>query len=416
MSLGAKLGTIPVARPFFGTEEEQALIAALRSGWVSQGPRVAEFEQRFAEYAGAGHAVAVSSCTTALHLAMITARVGEGDEVLCPSLSFIATANCIRYVGARPIFVDIDPVTYNLDPNRVEDAITPRTRAILAVHQAGMPACMTELAEISERRGLVLLEDAACAIGSEYLGQKIGRPHSLMACFSFHPRKILSTGEGGMITINDGTLAARMRRLRQHGMSTSDLARHSASRVMVESYDEVGYNYRMTDLQAAIGLEQLRRLDSMLERRRYLAGRYTIGLKEIGWLLPPQEPAGHRHNFQSYMTRLTPDSPVNRDELMQILLDAGISSRRGIMASHQEIPYTEAQWYRRLPETERAARETLILPLFHQMTEAEQDYVLERIRTLRSEHRSQLPGLPGLIPRADSSKHHVQHDRIEPTR
>src|SRR5437763_14992861 len=173
--------TIPVARPYFGTEEEQALVAALKSGWVSQGPKVAAFEQKFAEYIGAKYAVALSSCTTALHLTMLTSGIGEGDEVLCPSLSFIATANCIRYAGAQPVFVDIDPVTYNLDPNRVEEAITPRTRAIMAVHQVGLPAAMKELADIAGRHGLILLEDAACAIGSEYFGEKIGWPHSRLA-------------------------------------------------------------------------------------------------------------------------------------------------------------------------------------------------------------------------------------------
>ncbi len=372
--------TIPVAKPFFGVEEEQALLRALRSGWVSQGPRVAEFEQRFAEYVGAEHAVALSSCTTALHLAMVGAGVRQGDEVLCPSLSFIATANCIRYVGAEPVFVDIDPLTYNLDPNRVEEAITDRTRAILAVHQIGLPAPMKELAEIAGRRGLVLIEDAACAIGSEYFGEKIGRPRSLMACFSFHPRKILSTGEGGMITTNDGALTTRLRRLRQHGMTTSDLARHGATKVTFESYDEVGFNYRMTDLQAAIGLEQLRRLDEMLERRRYLASRYTTALRKIGWLQSPHEPDGYRHNFQSYMARVTHDAPLQRDDLMQALLDQGISTRRGIMASHREAPYADKEWSQQLPETERATAETIILPLFHQMTEQEQDYVIDCIR------------------------------------
>jgi len=374
--------TIPVAKPFFGLEEEQALLAALRSGWVSQGPRVAEFEKRFAEYVGANHAVAVSSCTTALHLAMLASGIKEGDEVLCPSLSFIATANCIRYVGAEPVFVDIDPLTYNVDPNRVEEAITSRTRAILVVHQIGLAAPMKELAEIATRRGLVLIEDAACAIGSEYFGEKIGRPHSLMGCFSFHPRKILSTGEGGMITTNDGALATRLRRLRQHGMTTSDLARHGASKVTFESYDEVGYNYRMTDLQAAIGLEQLRRLDDMLERRRYLASRYTSALHKIGWLQAPHEPSGYRHNFQSYMARLAPDAPMHRDDVMQTLLDQGISTRRGIMASHSEAPYADKDWSSRLPETERATRETIILPLFHQMTEQDQDYVIECLQTI----------------------------------
>jgi perosamine synthetase len=378
MSTIAKVARmIPVAKPFFGAEEEQALVAALRTGWVSQGPRVAEFEQCFAKYVGAEYAVAVSSCTTALHLAMVAAGINAGDEVLCPSLSFIATANCIRYVGAQPMFVDIDPLTYNLDPNLVEAAITSRTRAILAVHQVGLPAPMKELAEIAERHGLVLIEDAACAIGAVFCGQKIGRPHSLMACFSFHPRKILSTGEGGMITTHDGTLATRLRRLRQHGMTTSDLARHGATTVTFESYDELGYNYRMTDLQAAIGLEQLRRLDDMLQRRRYLASRYSAALRSSGWLQPPHEPAGCLHNFQSYMARLTPQSPLHRDELMQLLLDQGISTRRGIMASHQEAAYCDKDWSRRLPETERAASETIILPLFHQMTEEDQDYVIE---------------------------------------
>src|SRR5579884_2308623 len=185
---------IPVARPSMGSAEEAAVLAVLRSGWISQGPKVAEFEREFAAYVGAPYAVALSSCTTALHLAMVVAGVGEGDEVLCPSLSFIATANAIRYVGATPVFVDIDPLTYNLDVQRVEEAITPRTRAILAVHQVGLPADLNQLSEIANRRGIILIEDAACAIGSEYFGEKIGKPHSLMACFSFHPRKILSTG------------------------------------------------------------------------------------------------------------------------------------------------------------------------------------------------------------------------------
>jgi len=373
---------IPVARPYFGQEEEQAVLEALRSGWVSQGPKVAEFEKRFAEYVGTKHAIAVSSCTTALHLAMVVSGVKEGDEVLCPSFSFIATANCIRYVGARPVFVDIDPATYNLDPNRIEDAITPRTRAILVVHQIGLPAAMDEINAIAARKGLLVIEDAACAIGSEYRGQRIGRPHSLLSCFSFHPRKILSTGEGGMITTNDEQMAARLRTLRQHAMTVSDLARHSSSKVMIESYAEVGYNYRMTDLQAALGLVQLQRLDGFIARRRMLAERYTRALLPLGWLLPPHEPSECRHNFQSYSARVATGAPVSRDELMQKMLDRGISTRRGIMASHREPPYAGENWDARLPETNRATDESIILPLFHQMTEEEQDYVLDSIREI----------------------------------
>lgn len=374
--------SIPIARPFVGQEEEQAVLQVLRSGWLSQGPRVAEFEKQFAQYVGAQHAIAVSSCTTALHLAFIGAGIGPGHEVLCPSLSFIATANSIRYVGAEPVFVDIDPLTYNLDPDKMEAAITPRTRAILAVHQMGLPAAMDEINEIARRRNLLVIEDAACAIGSVYQRKRIGAPHAWMACFSFHPRKILTTGEGGMITTNDDKLAQRLRPLRQHAMTVSDVARHSAKRVVLESYDEVGYNFRMTDLQAAIGLVQLGRVEGFIERRRAFAARYTEELSKIGWLTPPCEPAGHRHNFQAYMVRLAKDAPVSRDHLMQALLDCGISTRRGIMASHREAPYRSARWDNGLPETNKATDECIILPLFHQMTDSEQEFVIDSIREI----------------------------------
>jgi perosamine synthetase len=374
--------TIPVARPSFGMAEEAAVLEVLRSGWVSQGPRVAQFEREFADYVGAPCAVAVSSCTTALHLALLAAGVEPGDEVLCPSLSFIATANSIVYAGARPVFVDIDLATYNIDPACIERAITPRTKAILVVHQIGLPAALAEIADIAKRHNLVVVEDAACAIGATYGGQRIGLPHTPIACFSFHPRKILAAGEGGMITTADQDLAARMRRLRQHGMSVSDLARHSASKVMIESYDEIGYNYRMTDLQAAIGLVQLQRLDGMLERRSELAHRYSERLSALPWLVVPFEPAGSTHNFQSYMVRLTEDAPITRDDLMQRLLDRDISSRRGIMATHRELPYRDAKWEQLLPVTNLVADTTIVLPLFHEMTDEEQDYVIENIQNL----------------------------------
>jgi perosamine synthetase len=374
--------TIPVARPFFGPEEEEAVAEVLRSGWVSQGPRVAAFEERFAAYVGAEHAIAVSSCTTALHLALVASSLGTGDEVLCPSLSFIATANAIAYVGARPVFIDIDPETYNLNPGRIAEAMTPRTRAILVVHQVGLPAALDDILAIANRHGLLVLEDAACAVGAEYRGQRIGAPHTRLACFSFHPRKILVTGEGGMITTGDARLAARLRRLRQHGMSTSDLARHSASAVIFETYDELGYNYRMTDLQATVGLVQLGRLPDFLTRRRYLAARYSERLARLGWLLVPKEPEGCRHTFQSYVVRLAPGAPITRDALMQGLLQRGISTRRGIMAIHREAPYQDPCWAERLPETEATTQQTIILPLFHQMTEDEQDYVIECIEQL----------------------------------
>lgn len=367
--------SVPVARPSFGALEESAVVEVLRSGWVAQGPKVAEFERAFAAYVGAAQAVAVSSCTTALHLGLVAAGVKAGDEVLCPSLSFIATANCIVYAGATPVFVDVDPATYNLDPGCIEAAITPRTKAILVVHQIGLPAPLDEICAIAERHGLVMIEDAACAIGAEYMGARIGLPYSRMACFSFHPRKVLTTGEGGMITTSDEDVASRLRQLRQHAMSVSDLARHSSSKVVTESYNEIGYNYRMTDLQAAIGLVQLQRLDDMLARRRELALRYSERLASLSWLVLPQEPTGHRHNFQSYMVRLRSDAPVNRDQLMQEFLNRGVSSRRGIMAIHREEPYRHAKWHGRLSATDLVTDTTLILPLFYEMTDDEQNYV-----------------------------------------
>jgi perosamine synthetase len=370
---------IPVARPYVGAEEEEAVVQVLRSGWLSQGQRVAEFEREFAQYVGAKHAVAVSSCTTALHLGFVAAGIGSGDEVLCPSLSFIATANSIRYVGATPVFVDIDPVTFNLDPGRIEEAITPRTRAILVVHQIGLPAALAEITEIANRRNLLVIEDAACAIGSSYRGQRIGMPHSFLACFSFHPRKILTTGEGGMVTTSDEKVATRIRHLRQHAMNTSDLTRHQSQKVVLESYDEVGYNFRMTDMQAAVGLVQLRRVDAFIARRRALAQRYSESLQGLSWLIPPSEPQGTRHNFQSYMARLTKGAPVSRDELMQRLLDRGISTRRGIMATHREPPYRDQRWDQALPQTNAVTEECIILPLFHNMTELEQDLVIASI-------------------------------------
>jgi perosamine synthetase len=372
--------TIPVARPYIGEDEEGAVLEVLRSGWITQGPRVAEFEKRFSQYIGCEHAVAVSSCTTALHLALLAQGIGPGDEVICPSMSFIATANSIAYTGAKPVFGDIDPNTFNLDPTEIAKLITPRTKAILVVHQIGLPAEMKTLLAVAAEHNLAVIEDAACAIGSEYEGELIGRPLGTMACFSFHPRKILTTGEGGMITTSDGNLADRLRRLRQHAMSLSDVARHNSKTIATETYDEVGYNFRMTDMQAAIGMVQLGRLPDFLQRRRELAARYTEGLKDIAWLQTPVVPANCRHNYQSYMVRLLAGSVVTRDAIMQELLEKGISTRRAIMAIHRELPYKDVPCD--LPQTNLITDTAFILPLFHQMTDAEQEYVLEAIHAI----------------------------------
>ncbi len=380
----APVRSIPVARPYVGPQEEDAVAAVLRSGWLTQGSRVAEFESQFARCVNAEHAVAVSSCTAALHLALVSLFIGPGDEIICPSLSFIATANAIVHAGATPVFVDIERDTYNLDPERIESAVTRRTRAILVAHQVGLPAALEEILAVASRYGLPVIEDAACAIGSEYKGSRVGAPHGALACFSFHPRKVLTTGEGGMITTSDAKIAARLRRLRQHAMTIADSARHGARKVITESYDEVGYNYRMADLPAAVGLVQLGRLDELLARRRYLATRYSNALTSLGWLSAPREPAERRHNFQSYMARLNRAAPLGRDGLMQAMLDRGIATRRGVMAIHRERPYRDPRWDKLLPETIAAAEETIILPLFHQMTEEDQDYVIESLRKAAS--------------------------------
>ena len=376
-------GMIPVARPCLGVEEEHAVLEVLRSGWITQGPQVAAFEQKFADYIGCAHAIAVSSCTTALHLALLTIGVGPGDEVICPSLSFIATANAIAYTGATPIFCDIDPDTFNLDPNRLGEVISPRTKAILVVHQIGLAAAMTPLLAFAARNGLAVIEDAACAIGSEYNGELIGKPLGVMACFSFHPRKILTTGEGGMITTDDANYAATLRRIRQHAMSLSDVARHNAKKIACETYDEVGFNFRMTDMQAAIGVTQLDRLAGFLEQRRQLAARYTEALRNLPWMKTPKIPAECRPNYQSYMVRLQGEHATQRDTIMQHLLERQISTRRGIMAIHRERPYQARRWEENLPVTNLVAETGLILPLFHQMTSSEQEYVIDTLQTFR---------------------------------
>jgi len=366
---------IPVIRPLLGAEEVAAVAEAISSGWIAQGPRVAEFETAFARAIGAGHAVAVSSCTAGLHLAMVAAGVSAGDEVVVPSLSFIATANAARYVGAQAVFADVDPATLNLTPALVEPLLTDRTRAVILVDQAGVPADLDAMRALCEPRGITVVEDAACAAGATYHGRPVGAEAEL-AAFSFHPRKLLTTGEGGMITTPDPAVAARLRRLREHGMDVSAAARHAGRQPVFERYLEVGYNYRMTDLQAAIGLVQLGRLDEMVARRRQLAQRYHRLLSHIPGLTMITDPDHGTTNFQSFWAALPDGFPVTRNELLQRLAEAGISARRGIMATHLEPAYADEGSPVSLPVTERLSASSLILPLFHQLTHEEQDQVM----------------------------------------
>ncbi|ONH58127.1 glutamine--scyllo-inositol aminotransferase [Frankia sp. CcI49] len=370
---------LPVMRPWLGEEEAEAAAAAVRSGWVAQGPRVAEFERALAARLGAAEAVVVSSCTTALHLAMVLTGVGPGDDVVVPSLSFIATANAVRYVGARPVFADVDPVTQNVTAATVEAALTPATRAVIAVDQGGMPLDVEPIRDLCLRRGLELVQDSACAIGSTYRGRPVGGDAAL-AAYSFHPRKLLTTGEGGALVTDRPEWAARARRLREHGMTVSAADRHSSSRIVIEDYAETGYNYRMTDVQAAIGLVQLRRLDELIARRRELAADYQQALADVPGLRVCADPAYGTANYQSFWVELADGFPGTRNGLLEHLLRDGISARRGIMAAHREPAYAQ-QGEVDLPVTDRLTDRTVILPLFHEMT---QDDVARVVASLRA--------------------------------
>lgn len=373
---------IPIAMPFLDVEEADAARQAVLSGWVSQGPQVAAFEKEFSDLVGSPYACAVSNCTTALHLALLAVDVARGDEVITASHSFIATANCIRYCGATPIFVDIDPATYNMDAHLVEKAITLRTRAILVVHQMGMPCDLGALVALAKAHNIPLIEDAACAIGSQvYINgqwQPIGKPHGQIACFSFHPRKVITTGEGGMLTTANPEFDRKFRLWRQHSMSVADTVRHGSQRVIFEEYSDIGFNYRMTDIQAAIGRKQLVRLNSLVARRREIAARYAKRLQGIDGLALPLEREWARSNWQSYCVRI-PDG-IDQVKIMQNLLNQGISTRRGIMCSHRERPYLNSKKDLDLRQSEFAQDSSVLLPIYAQMTDEDVDTVASALR------------------------------------
>ncbi|MEX1079867.1 MAG: DegT/DnrJ/EryC1/StrS family aminotransferase [Homoserinimonas sp.] len=370
---------INVMKPWLGEDEIAAVTEVIESGWVAQGPRVSQFEEAFAEAMGVGHAVATSSCTTALHLALVVAGIGPGDDVIVPSFSFIATANAATYVGARPVFADVDLTTGNLTAATLEAALTERTRAVIVVDQGGVPVDLDPIRHLCDQRGVVVIEDAACGAGSTYRGHPVGGG-AVLTAWSFHPRKLLTCGEGGMLTTSNPEWGARARRLREHAMSVSATDRQTRVLSPAEEYLEIGFNYRMTDLQAAIGLVQLGKLPEIVARRRELASRYAAELAHLEGLRPVADPEWGETNFQSYWVEVLPAGATDRDRLLEHLADAGISARRGIMAAHRQPAYRGSDSGRLpLPITERLTDNTLILPLFHQMTQDEQGSVIDTV-------------------------------------
>ena len=389
--------TIPITKPYLDGKEEKLVLEVLRSGWLTQGPKVIEFEKKITEYTHTKYAIAVTSCTTALFLALKALEIKEGDDVIVPSFSFIATANSVAHTGATPIFADIDHRTYNISLLSIQKIIdygykfdnvrntlinkitNNRLRAIMPVHQVGLPADMDAINVIAQKYKLVVMEDAACAIGSEYKAKRIGA-HSPLACFSFHPRKIITTGEGGAIVTNSKEYAEKMKALRQHYMTVSDLARHKTGSIIFESYPGIGYNFRMSDVQAAIGIAQMDKLDKLLKKRENIATVYNKAFAGHPYLDISYVPAGCKHTYQSYLLRVKKESPIRREEIMAKLAQAGIATRRGIMAIHQEPAYASAKNIINLPVTEECTLSTMTIPLYPQMNKAEVSYVISEIK------------------------------------
>lgn len=376
--------SIAISLPLTGDEEWQATREPLLSGWLTQGPKVAAFEQAFASRHGVSHALATTSCTTGLHLILSAMGIGPGDEVIVPAFTWVATANVVLYCGATPVFADVDRITNNLDPADVAKRVTPRTKAVIAVHLFGLCADMDALRAVIPEQ-VPIIEDAACAAGGSYKGRSAGSI-GLASAFSFHPRKSITTGEGGMVTTNDPELADMANMLRNHGASISEEQRHKGPRpYLLPEFNLLGYNYRMTDLQGAVGLVQLGKLDRFISERAQWAEFYSSELGEIKWLTTPMKPVDGQHAWQAYVVYIDPDkAPVPRNEMMEKLQQAGISTRPGTHAVHMLGYFAER--YGIQPADYPAARDcndnTMAIPLHNRMTADDYAYVVAALRQL----------------------------------
>lgn len=389
---------IPITKPCFSEEERKAILEPLESGWLVQGPKVAEFERLFAEFIGTKYAIATTSCTTALHLSLIGLGVGPGDEVIVPSFTFVATANAIEYTGATPVFCDIDLDTLNIDFEEVLKKISRKTKAIIPVHLFGLSAEMKPMMDFAKRYGLHLIEDAACGLGSYYHGKHVGM-FGDVGCFSFHPRKAITTGEGGMIVTGDQNLMITFKSLRDHGASKSDLDRHvDLGGSILPAFNQLGYNYRLTDIQGALGVAQMKAVSKIVTARRERAERYHQILSSEPWIKTPNCPEGSIHSYQSYVCLLKPERlsmkleqldmgqisllHEKRNQLMRQMVEKGIGVRQGTHAVHTLGYYKKK--YRIAPEDYKnswiAENLSVTLPLYAQMTDDEQDYVIQELK------------------------------------
>jgi dTDP-4-amino-4,6-dideoxygalactose transaminase len=375
---------IQISLPMTGEEEWQAVREPLMSGWLTQGPKVAQFEQDFAKRHQVAHALAVTSCTTGLHLALAGLGVEAGDEVIVPAFTWVSTANAVLYCGAEPVFVDVDPLTNNIAIDQVRAKVTERTKAVIAVHLFGLCVDVPALRAVLPDH-VAILEDGACAAGADWKGIPAGALGDV-AAFSFHPRKSVTTGEGGMVTTNDPDLAERMNRMRNHGASVSEEQRHKGPRpYLLPDFEMLGYNYRMTDLQGAVGIVQLAKLDRLIDERAHYAAYYREALCDIPWLRLPEAPENCRHGWQAFVTYVDPaKAPMPRNEMMQLLQDRGISTRPGTHAVHMLGYYAER--YNIKPEDYMGAKDcndnTMAIPLHNRMVQEDYDYVIEEIKKL----------------------------------